>query len=113
MKKTLIVLAALCLLITAVMGAMAVSAAGDAVYGDLTGDGKVNNKDLGRLQQYLSDWDVTIDMDLADVTGDGKVNNKDLGRLQQYLSDWDVTLGPDEPVVPDDNIYNDTELEWD
>ena len=81
MKKTLIVLAALCLLITAVMGAMAVSAAGDAVYGDLTGDGKVNNKDLGRLQQYLSDWDVT--------------------------------LGPDEPVVPDDNIYNDTELEWD
>ncbi|MBR4911078.1 MAG: hypothetical protein IKZ59_02815, partial [Clostridia bacterium] len=27
---------------------------------DVNGDGNVNNKDLTRLFQYLSDWDVEI-----------------------------------------------------
>ena len=60
--------------------------------GDANGDGKVNNKDLALLQQYLSDWDVAIDIPVADVNDDGKVNNKDLALLQQYLADWDVVL---------------------
>ena len=62
-------------------------------YGDLSGDGKVNNKDLGLLMQKLNGWDVEINMDAADVNGDGKVNNKDYGLLMQYLNGWDVTLG--------------------
>ena len=53
MKKFWIVLAALCLLMSAMMGVLSVSA--DAiVYGDANADGKINNKDLGLLQQYLS-----------------------------------------------------------
>ncbi len=110
MKKVLIVLAALCLMTTAVLGVMSVSAA-SVVYGDVNGDGNVNNKDLGRLQQYINGWEVEVNLDACDVNDDGKVNNKDLGRLQQYINGWDVTLGPDEPEV-DDNIFNDTELEW-
>lgn len=110
MKKTGIVLIALCLLMTAVMGVVSVSA--DAViYGDVDGNGRINNRDLGTLQQYLGDWeDVNINLEAADVTHDGKVNNRDLGLLQQYLGDWDVTLDPDVPG--DDNIFNDTELDW-
>ena len=107
MKKTLIVLAALCLMMTAVMG---VSAAGTTVYGDVNGDGNVNNRDLGILQQYLNDYEVTIDLEAADVTHDDKVNNRDLGLLQQYLNDWDVTLEPEDSG--DDNIFNDTTLDW-
>ena len=87
-----------------------VSAADTTIYGDVNGDGKVNNRDLGILQQYLNGYDVTIDSDVADVTHDDKVNNRDLGLLQQYLNGWDVTLDPEVP--DDDNPFNDTELDW-
>lgn len=62
------------------------------VPGDVNGDGRVNNKDLGVLQQWLNDWNVSINEAAGDVTGDKRVNNKDLGKLQQYLNDWDVEL---------------------
>lgn len=61
--------------------------------GDANGDGKVNNRDLGLFQQYLNDWEVTMDLAACDVNDDGRVNNRDLGILQQYLNEWDVTLG--------------------
>lgn len=112
MKKLWIVLTVLCLLATSVLGAMAVSAA-DVVYGDVNGDGKINNRDLGLFQKHLNGSDVDIDEEAADVYYDGKLNNRDLGILQKFLNGGDVTLGPDEPDVPnDDNIFNDTELDW-
>lgn len=61
--------------------------------GDLNSDGKINNKDLGLLQQYVNEWAVTVNEGAADTNGDGKVNNKDLGLLQQYVNEWDVELG--------------------
>ena len=66
----------------------------NTIAGDINGDGNVNNKDLTRLFQYLSDWDVTVNEEALDVNGDNKVNNKDLTRLFQYLSDWDVEIFP-------------------
>lgn len=62
------------------------------VSGDVNDDGKVNNRDLGVLMQYLNDWDVTVNKSAADVNGDGSVNNKDYGLLMQYLNNWDVEL---------------------
>ena len=62
------------------------------IAGDINGDGSLNNKDLTRLFQYLSDWDVEVDEKALDINGDGSVNNKDLTRLFQYLSDWDVEI---------------------
>ena len=112
MKKLWIVLAALCLLTTSVMGAMAVSA-DTLVYGDVNGDGSINNRDLGLFQKHLNGSDVAIDLAAADVYYDGKVNNRDLGILQKFLNGSDVTMGPEEPEMPDDdNIFNDTELDW-
>ena len=63
---------------------------GGVLAGDINGDGSLNNKDLTRLFQYLSDWNVYAVGDALDVNGDGAVNNKDLTRLFQFLSDWDV-----------------------
>lgn len=60
--------------------------------GDINDDGKVNNKDLTRLFQKLSGWNVEVVEAALDVNGDGKVNNKDLTRLFQYLSGWNVQI---------------------
>ena len=64
----------------------------DYLKGDINGDGKVNNRDVARLMQYLAGWDVEYVVAALDVNGDGKVNNRDAARLQQYLAGWDVEI---------------------
>ncbi len=63
-----------------------------ATPGDVNGDGRINNKDLGALQQYLNESNNSFVLAAGDVNGDGRINNKDLGLMQQYLNDWDVEL---------------------
>ncbi len=64
----------------------------DYLPGDINADGTVNNRDLTRLFQYLSDWNVEVNEPALDVNGDGSINNRDLTRLFQYLSDWNVEI---------------------
>lgn len=66
------------------------------IYGDLTGDGRVNNGDLVTLSQYLiSDISLTSsNLILADVTNDGKVDVADLALMKQLLMGDSVVLGP-------------------
>lgn len=54
--------------------------------GDLDGNGKLNNRDLGLFQRHLNGMDVVIDDRAADLDGNGKLNNRDLGLLQQLLN---------------------------
>ena len=65
---------------------------GDYVPGDINGDYEVDNKDLIRLFQYLSEWGVEVNDAALDVNGDQAVDNKDLIRLFQYLSEWGVDI---------------------
>ena len=60
--------------------------------GDVDDNGKVNNRDLGRLQQYINEWPISINTDAADLDDNGKINNRDLGRLQQIVNEWENVL---------------------
>ena len=67
-------------------------AGGGHIPGDINGDQTVDNKDLIRLFQYLSEWGVEVNEAALDVNGDQAVDNKDLIRLFQYLSEWNVEI---------------------
>ncbi len=78
----------------------------DYIAGDINGDGLLNNKDLTRLFQFLSDWNVTVDEYALDINGDGNVNNKDLIRLFQFLSGWDVKVYHSTGNSQEENMIN-------
>lgn len=57
-------------------------------YGDVSGDGKINNTDAARIYAYLN-GKTTLDAGqllAADVNGDGKVTNLDASMVYAYLN---------------------------
>ncbi len=63
------------------------------IFGDASGDGIVNGRDLALLQQYMADWEVIIDKAAADINDNGAINARDVALLQQYIAGWDVKFG--------------------
>ena len=63
------------------------------LYGDVNGDGKLDNKDRTVLTRHLAGWDGYSDEDVniesMDLNGDGKVDNKDRTILTRHLADWE------------------------
>lgn len=57
------------------------------VYGDITGEGTVNMRDIVLLQQYLNGYDVPIDFAASDLDGDGLISMRDIALLQRYLNE--------------------------
>ncbi|WP_255884424.1 dockerin type I repeat-containing protein, partial [Ruminococcus sp. zg-921] len=60
--------------------------------GDINEDGKVNLRDVIRLNQFVAGWNVKVNEGAKDVNGDGKVNLRDVIRLNQYVAGWDVNI---------------------
>ena len=87
MKKTVSLI--LCLLI-AVSAVSVVSYAQSVMLGDVTGDGKLNNKDVVTLFRSVSGDSVECVAEACDVNGDGKVNNKDVVALFKHVSSGTV-----------------------
>lgn len=65
----------------------------DILIGDVDGNGRVNQLDVLRFNQYFAGWDVTINEKAADIDGNGKVNQLDVLKFNQYFAGWDITLG--------------------
>lgn len=57
------------------------------VLGDVNGNGKVDNRDVGLLQQYVNEYDVTVHEHAADLDGNGRINNRDLGLLLRLVNE--------------------------
>ena len=52
----------------------------------------MNMKDYALFRQYLTGWDVDIELAVADVNDDAIINMKDLALLRQWLTGWEVEL---------------------
>lgn len=81
MRKTILKTATIIICIT--MTAMTVSG---LIFGDINGDGDVNNKDVVTLFRSLSRTDAYIDHDIYDINADGEIDNKDIVSLFRYIS---------------------------
>ena len=79
----------------------------DFVYGDSTGDQKIDMKDVVLLRKYITNFDYdtnTSSVDVehgADANGDNKIDIKDVVILRKYITNYDfdtesstVVLGP-------------------
>ena len=74
------------------------------VYGDASGDGKVDSKDIITIKKYIANFDgVESSVGVAtgaDANGDGKIDSKDIILLKKYIANLDasgnstVVLGP-------------------
>ena len=61
--------------------------AGSALqYGDVTGDGNINMKDVLSLRKYLAELGETINTRSSDVNKDGSVNMKDVLIIRKFLA---------------------------
>ena len=62
----------------------------DVIYGDVDGNGIVNNLDRVYLTRYLANWNdyQNIDLNAADVDNNGTVNNLDRVILTRHLANW-------------------------
>ena len=65
-------------------------------YGDVNGDGVIDDVDDMLLTRYLAQWpDIDIIEATADVNGDGEIDEVDNATLARYLAQWpDIVLGP-------------------
>ena len=62
--------------------------------GDVTGDGKINNRDAAMITRYLVGKEViTVGQLYAiDVNGDGNFNNRDAAMISRYLVGKEVII---------------------
>ena len=74
------------------------------LYGDVNGDGKIDNGDVTQLLHYLAGWSVSVNNKTADVNQDGAVNGKDVTAIKQYIKGWRSALG-NSSYYSDDDYY--------
>ena len=64
------------------------------IWGDVNGDGVVDEQDVYLLNLHVLGHPVTINLDVADVTQDGNIDGLDVLLLNRYVAGHDVVLGP-------------------
>ncbi len=86
LKKIVLSILAFTLIFSSVVMPNIVSAAQPVgVYGDATGDGIADIRDLVRLKKYLADNTTEIDLTAVDLNGDSNVDSQDLVCFRKLL----------------------------
>ena len=68
-------------------------------YGDVSGDGKVDGRDVVQLRKYMANYDFDNNTSTefafagADVNGDGVINGQDVILLRRYMANYDFDTG--------------------
>ena len=61
--------------------------------GDISGDGRVDSRDVLNLLRHLSGWKgITVVEEALDVNGDRESDFRDVTALLQYIAGWNVVL---------------------
>ena len=63
-----------------------------AVYGDVTGSGRVTARDVYAIMRAIVNGE-SLNMNAADVYPDGALNARDVLTLMRWMVGWDVSLG--------------------
>ena len=58
------------------------------IFGDVSGDGVVDELDVVLLERYLARWPISINEASADVNSDGVIDEMDIVVLERYLARW-------------------------
>ena len=58
------------------------------IYGDASGDGKVNLGDAALVLKYIAKWSVSMNADMADIDRNGKVNLSDVSGIMKKIAGW-------------------------
>lgn len=87
----------------------------NTLYGDVTGDGNINQNDFARLTNYFNNKTSYICKDNADCNGSGGLARNDLTVLSQYLAGTITRLpysgaleDEEDPEEPEDNSSTST-----
>jgi len=69
------------------------------IYGDVSGEGAVNGKDIVLIRQYIANYDYTLNASTVDVqigadaNGDGTVSAADVLLLRKFMADYNYDTG--------------------
>ncbi len=68
----------------------------DFIYGDITGDGKIDTNDVTALAIYTNDLDISVmypkaNIEAGEVTGDNNIDTNDLTALSIFTNDLDIS----------------------
>ena len=111
MKKWVATVLVAALLLTAAFASLSIQV-GAITYGDVSGDGNVDMKDVLTVRKYVAGMNPTpFDFVAADVDGDGAVTMKDVLKSRKFIANLIETLQPEGSVQPSEEPGDVTSVE--
>lgn len=63
------------------------------LYGDVNGDGEIDERDAMAINKYIVGWNIEIDLVAADTYKDGEIDERDSMNIKKLCVGWDIELG--------------------